>query len=75
VFDVSGLPTADSTTETAENENENNASQSDEVTPGTDKPEENPPTGDSSSIMLYGLLLVGSVIMLFVMRKFRSAHD
>src|SRR5699024_7955484 len=78
-FDVSGLPAAGSaTTEkdstddgvaatedngSGEAKTENNGSEKAEET-ASGKAEENPPTGDNSSIALYAVLLVGSVVAL-----------
>lgn len=70
VFDVSGLPTAGA----GEATDTNNAESNSETT-GAGKAEENPPTGDSSSIALFTLLLAGSGIALIALRKFKSATN
>lgn len=70
VFDVSGLPTAGA----GEATDTNNAESNSETT-GAGKAEENPPTGDSSSIALFTILLAGSGIALFALRKFKSATN
>lgn len=41
----------------------------------TAKPEENPPTGDHSSILFYVMLLVGSAGAIFVLRKLRPTRN
>jgi len=76
VFDVSGLPTADVGNGETESstENDDDDSSNDETT-GAGETEENPPTGDSSNIALFTLLLVGSGIALFAVRKFSSAQN
>ena len=66
VFDVSGLPQADSTPE------QDAGDDSDEASGAA---VENPPTGDNSSIALYALLLLGSGIALFVIWKLRPARN
>jgi len=66
VFDVSGLPQADSTPEQDAGDNNDEASGA---------AVENPPTGDNSSIALYALLLLGSGIALFVIWKLRPARN
>src|SRR5699024_9296814 len=66
VFDVSGLPQADSTPEQDAGDNNDEASGA---------AVENPPTGDNSSVALYALLLLGSGIALFVIWKLRPARN
>lgn len=71
VFDVSGLEQAGSAATGEE------ASDDDNATPaaGSDKGEENPPTGDSTPIVMYSILLAGSAVALFAVRKLRPAKN
>jgi len=69
VFDVSGLDQAGATA-TEENSSEDEVS----ATAGADKNEKNPPTGDSSSILLYVILLIGSISVLFFAKKRRMVR-
>ncbi|GAB3804497.1 NEAT domain-containing protein [Virgibacillus kimchii] len=66
VFDVSGLPQADSTPA------QDSGDDSDEASGAA---VENPPTGDNSSIALYAFLLLGSGIALLVIWKLRPARN
>src|SRR5699024_5593406 len=75
VFDVSGLPTADAGDGETESSTENDDDSSNDEAAGAGETEENPPTGDSSNIALFALLLVGSGIALFAVRKFSSAQN
>lgn len=76
VFDVSGLPTAGSDAgDEKEEETSTKDDNSDDEATGAGKTEENPPTGDSSNIALFALLLAGSGIALFALRKFKVAQD
>lgn len=74
VFNVSGLPTAGAG-ESATTESATSGDSADNGVAETGEAVENPPTGDSSNIVLYTLLLAGSGIALFAVRKFRSAHN
>lgn len=81
VFDVSGLEQATSD-EDNDNDDEDNVSENEEVAgseneeaTGGEQAEDNPPTGDSSSIVLYSVLLLASVVGIFVIRKTRTAKD
>ena len=68
VFDISGLPDAGAAAEQGSDENEDEAGASGETV-------ENPPTGDSSSMGLYALLMIGSGVALFAIWKLRPARD
>lgn len=87
VFNVSGLPqgqaevpagTSDSSDETtsdttAETKTSGESKETTESAAG--EKVENPKTGEDSSILLYGLLMVGSVIALFFIWKLRPARN
>lgn len=79
VFDVSGLDTAGSTANKADSSDDgavaadNNGSGEAEVN-NSGKAEENPPTGDSTPIALYSILLLGSAVGIFAIRKSRLAR-
>lgn len=83
VFDVSGLESADNGEDESTTENDNsNVDKDDETTvagdnndSGSGKAEDNPPTGDNSSIVLYAVLFIGSAVALFAVRKLRPAQD
>lgn len=66
VFDVSELDKAGSGGEANTSEN---------TTEGTGQAEDNPPTGDNSQIALYVMLLVGSAVAIFVVRKLRPVRN
>jgi heme-binding NEAT domain protein len=72
VFDVSGLPEAEAGA-TAEQESEENNDTEEAAAAG--ETVENPPTGDSSSIGLYALLMLGSGAALFAIWKLRPARN
>src|SRR5699024_1420538 len=71
VFDVSGLEQAGSTASKEDSSDEDNATPA----AGSNKAEENPPTGDSTPIVMYTILLVGSVVALVAVRKLRPAKN
>ncbi|MBU5467579.1 NEAT domain-containing protein [Virgibacillus sp. MSJ-26] len=71
VFDVSGLDQAGSTASKEDSSDEDNATPA----AGSNKAEENPPTGDSTPIVMYTILLVGSVVALVAARKLRPAKN
>jgi len=70
VFNTSGIPEAGSGTSTPSEASTGETTSGETVTP-----EENPPTGDNSQIMLYALLLVGSVGAIYAVRKLRPAGN
>lgn len=74
IFDVSDLPAASTGEETTESSTANDETGNNAET-GASKTEENPPTGDSTQIALLALLLVGSGMALFTVRKFSSARN
>jgi len=65
VFDVSGLDKAGASS---------GGNDSNGTAESTEKAEDNPPTGDNSQIGLYAMLLVGSAIAFFAVRKLRPAR-
>lgn len=67
VFDVSGLDQAGSTVTKEDS--------SDDETAAPVKVEENPPTGDSTPIVMYTILLAGSAVALYAIRKLRPAKN
>lgn len=91
VFHVSDLPQANTSAPAApsDSSDETTSEASSETTTGEKTPGEskesaktasgeeveNPKTGEDSSILLYGLLMVGSVIALFFIRKLRPARN
>lgn len=74
VFDVSDLPAVSTGDDATKSSTANDEVANNEVTE-TSEAEDNPPTGDSSHIALFALLLVGSAIALFAVRRFSSAHN
>jgi heme-binding NEAT domain protein len=70
VFDISGLPDAGEAAEQGSDENEDEAGAG-----ASGETVENPPTGDSSSMGLYALLMIGSGVALFAIWKLRPARD
>lgn len=67
VFDVSGLPQAGATTNATNGENKSENGGAAAV--------DNPKTGDNTPIGMYALLLFGSAIALFAIRKFRPVSN
>ena len=77
VFNVSGLPQASAAVTSDNNTTKEAAGAVDATTSGggTDEVVENPKTGENSSMMLYGLLMVGALVGLFAIRKLRPARN
>ncbi|MCZ2258575.1 NEAT domain-containing protein [Sporosarcina sp. G11-34] len=83
VFDVSGLKQAAAPVKqkSADSGSEKNSNAKESVESGTENDAdakevvENPKTGDDSPIALYALLLIGSAIALFAIRKLKPARN
>lgn len=73
VFDVSNVPLKSETS--GGGTSGTSGSDDSSGTTGTVQPEDNPKTGEESHIILYAGLLVGSIAVLFLMRKFRTARN
>lgn len=73
IFDVSGLASASDDGEEVANEGDNGegATTSDD----SEKEVDNPRTGDNSQIALYVMLLIGSAVAIFAVRKLRPTRN
>lgn len=74
VFDTSGLATAEASTDKSDNAT-TDADQTNDEAAGAANGEDNPPTGDSTPIALYAMLLLASGVGIFMVVRTRLARN